>query len=371
MKYLRRAAAALMFVLILAALYFAPPYLRAALRRNAYTEMFAGDQEPYTGVITVWHVVEFKPYRGGLAALLKTWGKALEQQHYGIFYKVLAMTPEEADARTARGETPDILSFPAGYSDGEELSRLPLSAPAIKGNLLAAGQDKGLPYAMSGYCLLLRTEYLQERSLKAPAALEQGALAHMQQELTYTRRKKDIAGLCGDGVMAYLLGAQHTVAAEEAFAAGTAAMCITDLRGAGDFARLTERGRGFNHLVLPLGDYTPLVQYLGLHRNMEAAKRPYAELFFRLALSDTAQVSLLAAGLLPVTAAELNPEKPDVPPPVWALYELLAVPQTPQAFLYRRHRQKLYEGAARALAGESEQDFVQRFKELVPGIEIQ
>ncbi len=371
MKYLRRAGAALMFILILGTLYFAPPYLRAALRRNAYTEMLTEEREDYTGIIVVWHVAEFKPYRGGLATLLKAWGKALEQQYYGIFYKVLAMTPEEAGARIARGETPDILSFPAGYSDGEELSRLEIETPAMRGNLLASGQGKGIPYAMSGYCLLLRTEFLQERSLKAPKELEEGALAGMQEELTYVRRKKEISGLSGDAVMAYLLGARSPVAATEAFAGGTAAMCVTDLRGAGDFARLSERGRGFNHLVLPLGDYTPLVQYIGLHRDMEAAKRSYAELFLKLALTDTAQASLLTAGLLPVTAHELDLTELEIVSPVRALFERLAIPQAPAAFLYQRYRQKLYEGAARALAGESETYFVERFKELVPGIEIQ
>ena len=369
-KWLKRALALLMFVCVLAFLAVAPPYLHKALERNPYEEWLQGEKEPYTGVLTLWHVVEFKPYRGSLATLLKAWTKQLEEQHYGVFLQVLSMNGQEAAARLEWGETPDILSFPAGYCDGEELLPLEEQPPSCLGGMERLGNGLAWPYAMSGYCLLLRTEFLQERDVAMPEALEPGALSQMQNALSYERgrKKTPVAGLAGDAVAAYAAGAGEPVAAAEDFLNGRAAMLAGDLRAAGDLSRQVEQGKGFSFTALPLTNYTPLVQYLGVYGSIAPEKLPYAMELLRFVLEEPQQAALLELGLLPVRSLA---EPPPVSGLVQTMMEMLAQPAAPQPFLYHRYRDALYQEAQTALAGGSAEPVQARLKELVTQGKIQ
>ena len=57
-------------VLIAAYLLFMPAYLNDALKERTYDEKFSPTEEPYTGIISVWHIVGFKPYSGSMCTCL-------------------------------------------------------------------------------------------------------------------------------------------------------------------------------------------------------------------------------------------------------------------------------------------------------------
>ena len=82
-------------VLIAAYLLFMPAYLNDALKERTYDEKFSPTEEPYTGIISVWHIVGFKPYSGSMCTALAAIAKGIERRHHGVFFDVIAMDETE------------------------------------------------------------------------------------------------------------------------------------------------------------------------------------------------------------------------------------------------------------------------------------
>ncbi len=57
--------------LIVAFLFAAPKQLDEALGRNFYREWLSGTKPDWSGVITLWHIAEFKSEKGSLSAYLE------------------------------------------------------------------------------------------------------------------------------------------------------------------------------------------------------------------------------------------------------------------------------------------------------------
>ena len=372
MKTLRQIFTGFMAAAVVAYLLLAPPYLMHALERNHYREWMQPKQEPYTGILHIWHIVEFKPYQGSLATWLSERAAKIERRHNGVFFEVLAMTPEEAEIRDARGEKADIYSFPAGWAYAEMLQPIAIECPEYPKEIRDMGRDGGmlaLPYAMSGYCLIINSEMAKERELILPEEnVTSSWLQEAAETMTYERgrRKTAVAGLAGDAVTAARLGVTTALATYEDFLSGKAAMAIVDLRAAGDLQRQVDAGKGFAFSIHPLDSYTDEVQLLGIARDMEEQKLPYAEEYLTLVTGEDAQRRLSELGAFPaVVLAEAAEYKLSIPGTFYALYR---EPVSPNAFHYRRIRDALREAAKRALTGDAsaQQDFQERFKELVP-----
>ena len=142
------------------------------------------------------------------------WSRQVEKKHVGIYFEVLSMTEDEAAARLARGESPDIYSFPAGFTDSEGLLELDLQTPKYIGNLNDIGRDRGLyaaPYAVSGYCLLANSQILQERNQILPETVDSEWLSTAQQSMTFERGKKTRKdfGPCGRRGHGRVLGGER------------------------------------------------------------------------------------------------------------------------------------------------------------------
>ena len=124
-------------------------YLDEALEMQTYDEKFSAEEEAYTGILTVWHVVGFKPYSGSMGTTLASIAKDVERAHYGVFFDVIAMDEAEYMQRTERGEVPDIISFPIGLCYPEQLSPLAgISIETLSEERCAAGQWNEIPYAL-------------------------------------------------------------------------------------------------------------------------------------------------------------------------------------------------------------------------------
>ena len=65
-------------LMIVAYLFFMPEYLDEALEMQTYDEKFSTEEEAYTGILTVWHVVGFKPYSGSMGTTLASIAKDVE-----------------------------------------------------------------------------------------------------------------------------------------------------------------------------------------------------------------------------------------------------------------------------------------------------
>ncbi len=361
---------------VAAYLLLMPGYL-AGQRQALSLQSKQESGETFSGIITLWHIVGFKPYQGSLGTWLSDRAASFEKKHFGVFINVMAMSPEEFEARVNRGERADAYSFPLGWGYAERFQPLGDIQAEILPALADTGSQEGisyaLPYAMSGYLLLSNSHLEQEKGISLSEETWETDLQGAVDTLTYTYGKKarQRYGLAGSELQAALLGLQCQVAAYDSFKSGDAALALGDVRDAGDLDRLQTAGKGFTYRAWPVGDYTDLVQYLAVARDTEEAKLAYIRDYFALILRPDHQSTLLEQGLLPAVPLEEETEAPEAV--VAALQQSLSRPRVPNAFLYQRYRDALTSLAQRALAGdgEAQKDLAGRMKELVVADQIQ
>ena len=75
-------AAVLLFMIYL------PKCAGKMLERDQYREWLEPEEEEFSGVINVWHVVGFKPYMGSVGAWLKKIADRAERRHFGVYFEV-------------------------------------------------------------------------------------------------------------------------------------------------------------------------------------------------------------------------------------------------------------------------------------------
>ena len=333
--------------------------------------------ETFSGIITIWHIVGFKPYQGSMGTWLSDRAAAFEKKHFGVFINVTAMMPEEFEERIARGERADAYSFPMGWGYAERFQAL----PDIRADLLPEFEETGIqdgvqyaiPYAFSGYLLLSNSHLEQEKSISLSEEDWQQGLQDAVDKLTYTYGKKarQRYGMSGSELVAATLGLRWKVVTYDFFKSSDAALALGDIRDAGDMDRLQAAGKGFAYRAWPVSDYTDLVQYLAVAKDTQEAKLPYLEAYFELILRADNQATLLGLGLLPATAL---PEKTEAQASIVAAVQaVMKEPKVPNAFLYQRYHDELAALSQRALSGDeaAQSDLDGRIKELVMHGQIQ
>ncbi len=344
---------------MLAFFFCAPSFLRQSLQTNIYRSWLENKKPEWTGIITLWHVAGFKTYQGSISSFLEQRAAAYEAAHRGVYWKVLAMTPEEMQERCARGERPDAWSFALGALYPEQLSAFSseIEIPALRSGLapaLSDGAVYGLPYLYSGYFLLCNTQLLQKSKLEWP---DTGQIEWLRETLAAA---PDTALLAGDPIIAVQLSLKGEPEQYSRFQSKKVPLAVADARAAGDLMRKLSGKGGFTFEYAAIGGYTPQVQYIAADAKADAQRRLHIEAFACALLEETAQQKLTALGALPVIETE----------PVYAnelmtaLYRAYASPQIPQTFAYQRHAGQLYEDALRALGGDPEA-FTARMNEVL------
>lgn len=259
-------AAVLLFMALL------PKYVLPGKKSPGLLDWLEPGEEAFRGEVAVWHVVRFKPYKGSVSTVLKVAARIVEKRHFGVYLNVESMSEKEAGERIARGERPDILSFPPGFAASSALT--PLDGPfgrfdslgSVDGSLLA------VPYAAS--CRLM---FYYPARITADEALSKA----------------------GEGGSA----------AE--FIAGRAAFCVSDARTAGELARLEAANRAEHFELEAVEDSTSLVQFIGVSASPEnEAKRAVEEEFIRVLSGEKLSKMLADIGLFPLMANEF-PILPD------------------------------------------------------------
>ena len=316
--------------------------------------------EQYQGIIEVWHIVGFKPYRGSLGSWVSNTAKQLEKRHSGVYLEVDSITMEEYEARIARGEQPDVFSFPLGSVFAEQLGELNTIFPALRGNLAATGQYDGrlygIPYAASGYLIVHNQRLMQERGADA--------------ESVSTLLKKGEANSAGDPVQACIWGIIGEVRPEEEFFQEKAVSAFMDARAAGDLFQKVQNGKGFPLETACCSNYSDQVQLVGVNVNIETAKLPYIYELIDLCLSRENQQKLMDIGIMPAIA-EITREKVD-DEAIDQLFDELEDIAAPNTFLYKTYREQLQISAIEAMLGSesAKKDLDLRLIELVRGAAI-
>lgn len=274
MNRIQKTLSLILLAAVLLLIVFLPKYVGTMLERPGYVDWLRPKREAFRGTLTVWHVVRFRPYLGSLGSWLKQQAQTIEKRHFGVYLNVEALTEEDAAARLALGEMPDIISFPPGFIAPSLLSPLSIDADADLTPGVHCESLLALPFAAS--CRLI---------LYYPGMISP------------------------DDILNDLSSAEERTFDD--FKSEKAAFCIADARQAGDMARLVSSNKAQYFETLPFEKGTQLVQFLGLSASIAEEKRPYAHEFLELAVSAKAQSGLSELGLLPLNEnAEAKYEVP-------------------------------------------------------------
>ncbi len=372
----RRVISLIMAAAIVLYVIFIPQYLQDQLGRDPYREWIEPKDEPYSGIINIWHIVGFKPYLGSIGTWLKNRAHVIESRHYGVFFEVTAMTVEECSERMQKGERADIYSFPSGWCTADMLREIDTEKEhAIVGRLAETGvigqSTLAVPFLYSGYMLSVNTSIAAERGVTMPTDRIVSAdwLKDAVQRLDYKRGKKQeqVYGLSGHKLVAAMLGVNSEIAEYERFRAQEASMAITDIRAVGDHERRISAGNGFSFEVCTVPYYTDLVQYIGIASDIEEEKVKYALELIDVILGQKAQEALETLGMFPVIEAESPPEFEQSS--VALLHSKLTDPAIPNTFDLNSLKDKLDLAADRALKGDSE-ELGQIINTLVPSFKM-
>ena len=247
-KRLRKRVVIMLLLLIPQVLFlvYSPGFFTGRLDSDPYSEWMQFEREAPVSVITVWHIVGFKPFVGSLGNWLKDTAKAYSADRFGIYIEVSSYTPEEAAEQLERGVRPDVISF----SDECPIELL---------QCLGTEEVSSLTYCASGKVLV------------------------------YDPEKCDPS----------LLNESVRGTADE-FKKGKTVCCECDIRGAGDLLRAQLNGKCPYFEVEPIGAEAKLVQRIGISSRIEEAKLPYAQGFIDAVLSESRQYALVSIGLIPV-----------------------------------------------------------------------
>ena len=142
-------------------------------------------------------------------------------------------------------------------------------------------------------------------------------------------------------------------------------MTVTDIRGIGDLERAAANGNDISIRYYPIGEYTDLVQYIGVAAGTDEAKLPYALEFIEQLFTEKAQEKLVQIGLFPVVL----PEEKYVFEQTCAglLYEALLDTRIPNTFLLNSARTDIENAVENALVtGETD-----RLKKIVESLRQQ
>ena len=259
MSAFRKIISALLMVSMLMLIVLLPKYASGLLGARSVLDWLAPKKESFSGVITCWHIVRFKPYSGSMGSWLEKYAKRMEKRHFGVYFEVESITEAEAERRRAAGLFPDVISFPKGAVNSDELLEMQSEISDMQMQQIGAR-------ALAASCELLLI--YPDKTDETGEELIESAKNHSFEE----------------------------------FRSGKAPCCISDVRGAGDMQRLADAGKADAFDVQPFSNETELVQFVGVSCGIEAEKLPYALEYIELITGDAAQTELASIGLMPMNA---------------------------------------------------------------------
>lgn len=290
MRTLKRILSAILIPLIALFIIYLPQYASDDLHRNRFNEWLMHEEEPFSGNITIWHIVGFKPYVGSLGNLLKSAAGTIEKKHFGVYVNIEAISVEEAKSRIADGEYPDAFSFPAGFCDetillsldNGTLERFEKLTYCTKG--MINSNIYALPYAAS--CRL----FLYYPSKYTPNDMNISNFPNASDGLSPVIESQDIE-----------LAEKNSF---EDFRKGKVDFCVADVRAAGDLQRSVLTGKAEYFEVIPFENCTELVQYFGIYKGCSEQKMSYIIEFFASIYSKNNRAGICELGLYPIGIGE-------------------------------------------------------------------
>lgn len=305
------ASAAVIAVCVFSAVFVLPKVLHKGDNTTEY-------KHPYTGVLEMWNVQSFEGGCGSRSGWLTSRAAKFENTYSGLFVHVTDLTAEQAKAKLDGGDIADIVAFPRGVGSLFADRLVPLDMPTnVRQNFRSAcvsgGKSLCLPLYTGGYFLFARTHDLGEKTLPTDVL----SLAQSKKNGKNTIKMcslvcgewdfgSPLTALCMSGVSGNTSEITKTTqySAYTSFVADNVAVAL--LGSQRDLFRLSQKqdnGKISPLTILPLADYTDLVQFVGVSassQNLSAATD-----FVNFLLCDDVQKTLSAVGLFSATKTPL------------------------------------------------------------------
>ena len=304
-----------------------PAGLLQGLQTNVYTQQAREKQQQYTGNLSLWHIVSFKTGGQSGVSYLRDRIRYFEQKHPYVFIQFTAYTAEEAQQALARGEFPDLISYPLGFfPDPSVFSPLPLPNQLPR-NLRTVGSFDGVcyayPYMADAYTLSIDQDMFFDQDIPLPTdvALDDPALSQLTDFLIQTSASPALGDTASPMAEFSLL---HSYALTDmqlrywqscrTFSSDSfwekASPCL--LAPAAEILKNAESSA--NPLSLQtytLRGYSDLCQCIGVNAQSASDKAAMGQAFCASLLTASAQKALQALYMLPVLPLEaLYPDSP-------------------------------------------------------------
>ncbi|MBQ9832283.1 MAG: hypothetical protein IJO48_00975 [Clostridia bacterium] len=271
-KYIWIIGDIMLLCLIAVYLIMMPQVILEQLEENPYNEFIKTDYPEKASVLTLWHIVEFKPYSGSLSSYFTQYSSQFEKKHNGVFAEVSAMTVDEYRERVKRGESADIYSFPLSLSDEMPLCAVPYDEKKysfpVSGYGIVSGERIAVPYALSGEFLVCNSAMIQKKDIQI---------------------NKENAAEFAEGAEA-----------QELFLEGKAAMTVMDAGTLGTTERRYNSGKGFAVEAYPMASEYTLVQLIGISKDADKIDKENAAAYIDELFSKEQTEKLCSLGMIPV-----------------------------------------------------------------------
>lgn len=278
----------------------------------------APEDVPYKGILTLWNISDWRTGGSSLSSFLKKRITDFEARHAYLFIDIVDLTVAEAAEALGKGESPDIISYPLGYSPDVRLEALPHADtifPEISGD--------AYPYMCGAYCMIINADMLDEQGLFPPDGwgVRPDELAGLSQLGVCFDNEAGFSSLPAIAVHKYPersdpdTGATERPAVQDAmlglkiasysdgmrlFCSGQAGVLIASQRQLFEAGKKFEEGTSPAFLPYALSGYTDMVQLISVVAGDDDKKQRSCVDFAQYLLNERIQSKLEALGVFPV-----------------------------------------------------------------------
>lgn len=293
----------------------APAFIASGIGKSIYEVRQDERQTRFQGKISLWHVVSFKTPRSSGYSLLKNRMRELEKQLPYVYIDVEGMTLEDARARMAAGERPDVISYPAGAFD--EKGMMGLERRRV---LSYAAQDgRAYPYMADSYVLAVNADILFENDISVPVGdvMSENAFLLACETIDDALTFSDTSGLDGEFVLSGItlekddigLLESPTITIDdvkfseggmEAFSSGKAGMIICPYA---EYARFLESKHSsqINSQCYDISTKTDCIQVVSAYESGDDKKDEVLKKICVCLVGKNTQKRVIELGMMPVT----------------------------------------------------------------------
>lgn len=296
---------------------------------NIYS-VFLGKKAGYTGIIEIWNIDTFEAGNVSKANLLSSITKEYQNKNKGVYFMVRNLTENECVNLLNTGECPDLFSCGFGVADSvkdyvKSFSNLNLSEvdDCLKESVTVENQVMAVPWCKGGYFVISTKEKLEKASIKADDASFCDKLFSAGYMVKNKKSEKVVYSVAF-GNSNYLMPQQAVKSYNNSevdlisnsynkehkdwtgysaycdFIAGNSVFLIGTQRDVYRMKNREKLGKSTDVVIEQLKDFTDLIQFMLLGKNLSGNKLAEVENFANFLIQEKTQSIVANSGLFAV-----------------------------------------------------------------------